>query len=974
MGTRVRALFLLVTSSAALNAAAQAPEHYDVVALRVEFQPDTTRYSTGNGTFDGLRWGSGIDPKIDPLPHDADYFQAHLEFLRHYIKTTSGGRATVTNYLLPAIVRVSEEMGAYSPVGQEADSDEERQKLARLVQEAWTLADQQVPMNLSGFDVDSTFFLLFHAGIGRDVELLGTVLEKTPLDLPSLFLNHETLQRLGVSGVSYSGLPVTHTAIVPRTESRLGYNSITQDSLLLELSINGLLASSFFSFLGIPDLFNTATGESAIGAFGLMDPQGIFAYAGLFPPAPMAWTRQTLGWVDPVILDGPRPATVTLPAGSVARAPISEAEYFLVENRQRDPSGDGLVLQVWQNGQVVEQRVPAIVDDFSRFDVSSFIGGVVVGVDDYDFALPGRDSDGNQYAGGLLIWHVDERVIATGDVNADPHRRGIDLEEADSAQDLGLDNTPGSPFDFFYEGNPVRVVLPSGRDIRFYENQFGPATTPSSAANDGGESFISLKDFSLPGPSMTFTYQREAVHGLSLVSDVSTGAPVSAAGSVGGGDGFQFVYDDQAIRVVVDSEVHAIPSAIRPATTGHTLTTLYRGDPPGAWELRTYELPSLDPVSVHALPSTLDEHQARSAVVASIDGSVHVLFANSIESVVATVGTNGSVTTALLPAGGHSLAAAPDGTLLVSSAGTITTASGDILWAVDAAGQAAFAPDQDGIWGALAAPESQALYLLYPYQAIHTVDVGQYAGTSLLSPHITLADLNDDGIPEVITSAGSTLLAFSRSGALAVGFPVALGATITTAPLVTRTEEGRVTVWVGTEAGTLYAVTEGQPMMGFPLSVGRSITATPAYADGYLSVVTSSGQLRTYSVGAAASVLWGSIHQGGTNTRFALGAIGLVPPGDRLLVTHETYNWPNPVRQGGTFLRVMTQEDAEVDFSVVDMAGTEVHQATIQVRGGSPAEIHWEAAVASGLYYARVLAKTSDGRTDTQLVSIAVIR
>ena len=40
---------------------------YDVVALRVEFQPDTTRFSTGDGTFAGDPY-HGIEPLIDPLP------------------------------------------------------------------------------------------------------------------------------------------------------------------------------------------------------------------------------------------------------------------------------------------------------------------------------------------------------------------------------------------------------------------------------------------------------------------------------------------------------------------------------------------------------------------------------------------------------------------------------------------------------------------------------------------------------------------------------------------------------------------------------------------------------------------------------------------------------------------------------------------------------------------------------------------
>ncbi|MGA0256157.1 MAG: hypothetical protein ACO3NR_10700, partial [Rhodothermales bacterium] len=57
-------------------AAAQAPSRVDLVALMVEFQPDTTRYTTGNGTFAGPLFEEVDAPRIDPLPHTPDYFRA----------------------------------------------------------------------------------------------------------------------------------------------------------------------------------------------------------------------------------------------------------------------------------------------------------------------------------------------------------------------------------------------------------------------------------------------------------------------------------------------------------------------------------------------------------------------------------------------------------------------------------------------------------------------------------------------------------------------------------------------------------------------------------------------------------------------------------------------------------------------------------------------------------------------------------
>src|SRR3990172_6286645 len=52
--------------------------------------------------------------------------------------------------------------------------------------------------------------------------------------------------------------------------------------------------------LGEPDLFDTKTGRTAIGRFGLMDGQAIFSFSGLFPPEPSAWEKIFLGWTSPI--------------------------------------------------------------------------------------------------------------------------------------------------------------------------------------------------------------------------------------------------------------------------------------------------------------------------------------------------------------------------------------------------------------------------------------------------------------------------------------------------------------------------------------------------------------------------------------------------------------------------------------------------------------------------------------------------
>ncbi|MBN8586695.1 MAG: hypothetical protein J0L94_00055 [Rhodothermia bacterium] len=513
----------------------QNPAHpqYDIIALRVAFQPDTTRFTTGDGTFSDNLW-KGLTPKIDPLPHNDQYFEAHLQFLKNYIHRVSDGKTTIRTHLLPEVVQVSKQMGDYAPTGRLADSNAERAKLAALVKEAWQLAHEKSGFSTTGLDPARTMFVLFHAGAGRDIELVGTTLLKTPQDLPSLFFNEASLKQLRIEEVYFKGFKVNHTAVLPETETRLGYDSFANKPFLVELSINGLLAASFLNFLGVPDLFDTLNGKTAVGSFCVMDGEGIFAYNGLFPPEPSAWVKYYLGWTIPKTINAAygTPQTVELlhasdaSSSEILKIPLSNTEYFLVENRQRDPERNGITVHLQKpNGQIETQTFTNQDKTFSRTDQSGFSGGTVIGVDNYDWALPGGvDRAGNNRMGGILIWHIDEAVLADrmadNRVNTDENRRGIDLEEADGAQDIGVASFPcndagdnnilrGSYDDFWYANNPVNCVIDgTAKPIGQYLNELGPTTRPNSETNTGAKTGIHLSGFSESANVMRFVVSR----------------------------------------------------------------------------------------------------------------------------------------------------------------------------------------------------------------------------------------------------------------------------------------------------------------------------------------------------------------------------------------------------------------------------------------------------------------------------------
>ncbi|MCP4975198.1 MAG: hypothetical protein GY931_03470, partial [Maribacter sp.] len=412
------------------NNSTQAVSSLNILAVMVEFQPDKFNLTIGDGTFGSLYTKDYGNDIIDPLPHNANYFSDHLEFTKNYFEKVSNGNLSIEYTVLPNIVTVSKVMRDYSPVDNDGFIG-----LGDLATEVW-LQNETLNPNIDYVSYD--VFLIFHAGAGKDIstsELLGE-----SRDLPSLYLglnSFKTFYGESFDGIDLSnGQKITNSIILPETESREidGFG----DPTLLELSINGLIVSSIASHLGLPDLFDSETGKSAIGRFGLMDGQSLFAYKGLFPPQPSAWEKIFLGWDVPLVINS-NETNIEVIANEIAqntdvkivKVPINSSEYYLIENRARDANNDGIKITYKVAGQLKSLTLPKDTTKFNNVNVDT-LSGVVLNVDEFDWAVPGN---------GILIWHIDESIIDQNlnenKINADKNRRGIDLEEADGIQDIG---------------------------------------------------------------------------------------------------------------------------------------------------------------------------------------------------------------------------------------------------------------------------------------------------------------------------------------------------------------------------------------------------------------------------------------------------------------------------------------------------------------------------------------------------------
>ena len=1003
----VFAAFLVTTALLGGTAAAQAPARVDVVALMVEFQPDTTRFTTGNGTFDGPLFDGVTAPSIDPLPHNPDYFRAHLTFLENYVRRASDGRTSISTHLLPEVVRVSKTMGSYSPTGRNADSDDELSKLSSLIEEAWTLADQSGMALPSGLDPATTAFIVFHAGVGRDLELVGTTLDKTPEDIPSIFFDEKALDRLGAGGITLDGFPVSNSMIIPRTESRRGVNVLTSEPFLIELSINGLLAASFFNYLGVPDLFDTATGESAIGPFGVMDALGIFAYSGLFPPEPSAWTKQFLGWSDPVQAD--TEGQVRLQASGmkatnhVARIPISDAEYFLVENRHRDPEGDGLRLRIWTHEGISEVVFQNGDPEFNDQTVSGFPGGVVLEADDYDAALPGGlDENENPLLGGILIWHVDENRLADGmednAVNADRAARAIDLEEADGAQDIGYNSTAGffgprfdlgTPFDFWYEGNPVSVRTSTGRDIQLYENRFGADTYPSNLSNAGVAPGFQLQDFSAAGPEMTFR----------VVSADSQGRTLLAEWTLGSGAAEDWVTspEDGAIWPVADPEgffgwyqtsgnlghwfwqpvngraCSLLGEGRRPAFDGQHL---YVESEEAIWRIT----PLPDECSAqlwHGYPDVLISITTPAPAFVITEDGLHLFVGmETAQGPVLWTLADDAPQASVLPIPSRiqriiTVEGAAEEIYLLTDAGVLD-GQGQMIARHEGHDWSQAVMHSDGAaWTLAWTSEAGGIHLLREDGELNWLP----APGACTPEKLRWYDLDGGGDAELMYLCGNHLVALHDTGAVLAGFPFTLPSMPISSPLVAITRPGTVEIFIALADGSLAGieVAGGTARMadGHPLPVGSRSGIAPLLTSDAVVTLSGAGTIRAWSASFE-----GTSHVTDDGYVLRLEAEALPMDGEGLLRGEDTYNWPNPITEGQTRIRFATSEPSDIRIDIVDMNGLLIDRIdTAAPGGGQPAEVLWTTEAGSGVYLARVRAtSTNSGQSATRLIRMAIIR
>jgi M6 family metalloprotease-like protein len=984
--------------------AAVAVDTVRILALRVEFVADNLATTTGDGTFD---LSSTSKNTIDRSPHHRTYFQQQLLALNNYFQRVSGGKLQFTSAVMPLeetrAYKLGQNMVYYS--GQE-DKKLQKQRWAELLRDALLQAEKEGGINFNAYDC----VVVFHAGVGNDFSF---DFDSTPYDIQSVYLDLETLQQtLGGSqpdfkGISVGGTFIRSGLILPETQNQEGQN----------LALLGTMTLLMGSHLGMPVLYESESGRTGIGRWGLMD-QGSYNFLGLIPAEPSAWEKVYMGWEEPVVVRQGEVrigSSTTKSAPHIIKVPIDEKEYFLIENRVRDRNRDKITIGRDEYGHKAE------FDSTGRLVASGELG-VLTRIDEYDFGLPGE---------GLLIWHIDERVIdshlAGNSINNERSHRGVDLVECDGAQDIGYiydmfdagyGTENGDYYDTYWNDNESHKIVNSSEQVTF-----SPLSIPNSDAYSGAVTHITMDQFSRRDTIMTVRIRSDLAQpgfplplsgtidkaGMVAVDlGVDQGTMIATASRDGRihawrGNGQPLLSSGSTLfATTVDSIIR--PIAASPATDygAARLVAVDRSGNLYAWlqksqsEWVALRRDSLSTVT--AGPMILNDPSSRNVYVLTghSSGGALTTFSYSINSY------SGSTEGHILGQG----FGVPGASGAVTGFAQLAENGSTFVYATETGLVACFSTNLTLQWQKQL---SAGLHHWQPVVADFTEATGleiavvsdagecwlldsQGNGSRVADWSISISDpsagdVDADGFAELIFTTADQLCAYELTGATTLNFPFSLGPQTGSQPvaplwLETVSIPKSLTFAAGA-IGLIWGVTPaGHSQSGYPLNAGGALRTTPVILDmdrdGDVELLVAGQDQLLYGWSLPLAMQEESWTQWGANSSHSFhlrSRNAAIQPGQEILPAKKTFCYPNPTQGQSTNIRyTLARAVDRVSIRIFNMAGELVQELAAPSTGVGDHDVYWSiASVQSGVYLARVEAQAGD-KNSVAFIKIAVVK
>ncbi len=992
----------LFTQSPALYKSTQTSiDTIRILAIKVEFQKDDDDKTTGDGTFD---LSTNSDYIVDAPPHNNSYFEAQLLALANYFRSVSHDKLILLADVYPRetdrAFTLPNKMAYYNPNTTDEELDS---RLAELFRDAWESADRNDSIPFAKYQS----FIVFHAGVGSEYTL---ELDSTPNDIPSVFLNINDLQKAlaqndpNYAGIAVSGYHIREGIILPETESQMGY----------DIGMLGTMTLMFGHQLGLPNLYDTDTGHPGIGVFGMMD-QGSANFSGLIPAQPCAWSKIFLGWEEAIEIshgtDFEVAAALANHPNKIYKIPINDSEYYLIENRQRHVlRSENTSIGYDQNGLRIQFTPDG---DITTPNTGDKIG-VITQVEEYDFGLPGS---------GILIWHINERVIAEhyaeNRVNVDMYNRGVDLVEADGAQDIGhfynffgiTGYESGTEWDFWWNGNDAFSYANDSADVALT-----PFTMPNSNTASGARSNISITNFSDRQPIMTFSLEQTLlVSGFPYalgqpaqsiqVGDIDGQAGEEIVVTVDGNAGLALRADGTRVIANTDSIVRTDYRG-KKLTSPQAIFATYEGAGKGvALEDLNGDgkadviLSSTEQLTIVSADDQNSDGRADELATTGIAKTTTPPIIIQADRILAVVGNQQGYVFAVEPTSGSIAWSVPvanqtisgmaryshsgdDSLVAVADGGTVAllSADGSVLWSIRVDGSEMQPPvvgdlNADGKLDIVVFSANGNVSILSGNGDVVTkADIAHSDGDIFTQP--VLGDLDGNSILEIVVGSLGQLWAFQYTINLVENFPIELRQYDKTdrvfpPAVLDLDDDGDMEIIYGV-GRTIYAFHHtGQRVEEFPLSVGAWVTTAPVIADpdddGQLNVfVGTKNFLYNWNLPfeyKPLKVAWGNAGSDKHNSNMIAVSetAGTGKPPGELMPAKTVYNWPNPNNENFTFIHYWLRENANVSIRIYDMAGDLVDEMQGSGYGGSDNSVRVDLSnIQSGVYLVRVEASNAN--------------
>jgi len=506
-----------------------------IVAFMVDFQIDDDPRTTGNGQFlnqpshEYINYYDSNISKcseflIDKPPHNKAYFEDQIKAVENYYSNVSRGNTDIEFHVISDnSFTVDYSIAYYSEL---SDYDNPEEGIVRLFSDGLDKAQDSIEeyLNSEGLSANDVLFVMFHAGVGEDYGFSG-YLDPANYDIRSGYIDNNMLSFIPEN--SWMKLNnIDKGILLPESLNLIYYDTIEdiygnvgENGLCdLQIGMTGLFAYLLGYEFGLSEMFDTETGDSGVGVFGLMD-VGSFNGRGIMPSPPNAWTREKMGW-DTFLEDGTqfhqRYSRHEISATSYPRKiDINQSEYYLLETVSNriflNYSISDIIYADVISGFEIPESISSLFgrlvyldqlnDEFpinpfisyseecdsnSRMTISSQTG-VVLCLANYDYGLPGS---------GMLVWHINENN--ENNMNNDINNRTVDLVEADGAQDIGfpnnawpLDPSLGWQYDLWFDENGGYYNANSNQQ----NVNFNSETSPSTKDSNGANSYIAMNNF-----------------------------------------------------------------------------------------------------------------------------------------------------------------------------------------------------------------------------------------------------------------------------------------------------------------------------------------------------------------------------------------------------------------------------------------------------------------------------------------------